>query len=70
MIKRIEIHCTDAKGQKFIMNRLTGENTGLSRSVSKLVDKDYRERLIEQAKHMAYVWSKVYPDDKFTVVEV
>lgn len=69
-MRKIEVHCIDAKGQKFTMNRLSGENTGLSNSKSTLVDKGYRERLIERAKHMAYVWGKVYPDDKFVVVEI
>jgi hypothetical protein len=63
-MKRIEIHCVDANGEKSIMNHLSGENTEISGKPLK------KEQLILRAQKMAYDWSIVYPHDKFTVVEV
>ena len=63
---KVEIHCTDAEGKKFIMNHLSGENTELSNTKNDA----RRQALIERATHMAGEWAKVYPYDKFRVVEV
>ena len=65
-MKQVQIHCIDAKGEKFIMNRFSGENAGLSNPKNGT----NRQALIERATHMAGEWAKVYPHDKFVVVEV
>ena len=62
----VEIHCTDASGEVFIMNHFSSDNTELDGSK----EDPRRIRLINRATHLCGEWSKVYPHDKFRVVEV
>lgn len=58
-MKRFEVHCIDASGTRFIMNHLSSENIELD-----------REAVLRRATTIASEWGKVYPNDKFIVVEV
>lgn len=62
---KIEIHGTDDKGVPFIINHLSGENVELSNG-----GPAKKAALIDRATKMAGDWSKVFPHDKFKVVEV
>jgi hypothetical protein len=67
MKKRVEIHYIDAKGNRGVVNRLSGENTALSNAKG---DDLARRALIDRAQRMADAWHTAYPDDRFIVVEV
>ena len=58
-MKKIEVHGISPDGSVFIMNHLTSDNAELDRNT-----------LLNKATTMASDWGKVYPNDKFMVVEV
>ena len=61
---KVQIHCDGADGNKYIMNRLNNYNMDAAHNPQKYA------QLLVMAAHMAYTWGKVYPHDKFKVVEV
>lgn len=63
-MKKIQVHCFDANGTHFIMNRMTSDNMDVGSNYEKY------KQLLDKAIQMAYTWSKVYPHDKFKVMEI
>lgn len=72
----IQIHYTDKHGVTGVINYLSGDNVELSQPTKmfgKTVDLGIlakKELMKVKALAMAGKWSAVFPDDKFTVVEV
>ena len=60
----VQIHCIDTKGNRFVMNRFSGENAEAYH------DKTKTDALRNHARRMAGEWFKVYPHDNFVVVDV
>ena len=63
-MKQIQVHCVNADGSKAIVNRFSGDNTEAHRNDA------LREKLLAKALKAAFDWGKVFPNDKFVVVEV
>lgn len=67
--KQIQVHYVDTKGRRGVMNKLASENADLLNTTGK----DYankRQKVLDHAHKIAGQWAEVFPDDRFTVVEL
>lgn len=63
-MKQIQVHCVNADGERCIVNRFSTDNVEAGSNSA------LRKALLGKAMKAAYDWSKVFPNDKFKVVEV
>ena len=68
-MRKIQIHYMSQDGSRGVINYLTGDNAEVS-GASQLKMPALRSQLLARAAHMAGEWSKVFPADRFKVVEV
>jgi hypothetical protein len=68
-MKKIELHFEEPDGSKGVINYFSDDNVGLSAG-----SPDARHRAFEQLKLKAQQfqakWAKIFPETKFTIVEV
>jgi hypothetical protein len=68
-MRGIEIHYEQPDGARGVINYFTGDNAEVFASSAAERDAK-RKRLIAHARHMAGQWSSVFPNDKFSVVNM
>ena len=65
----IEIHGVDPKGERYVLNHFSGENSGVQGSNPLEIERNL-ERLRWRAIDCVMRWQKYLPDDYIKVVEV